>query len=376
MDKIILNDQDKIREAAETLDAIKNNQIDAFVVNTESGEKVLTLHEAENRDELSNKLIDMASEAILACDNNGRILRYNKAAVSLADKPFDFSEIDLIFNLSTLNGDHISIKDLPVNRTPYAYELIFKRNEHEILYLNLSKELLKDVNGNIFGFVVTLNDITKHMHAEIQALEMLKEKTILLQEIHHRVKNSLQIMSSIINLQSNNVTDPLVQTIFTDLRARLKSITLIHEKLYQAESISEIKMDWYIIDLINYLKESYYLCNEKVEFIFDIDPIFIVPERVITIGIIINELITNSIKYAFPDKKGHIWITLKQKGGQTILIVKDDGIGLPDSINIHESNTLGLQLISSLTGHLGGNVEFKKDNGTEVIIIFKITFEP
>ena len=367
----------KIQEAEETLEAIKSNKVDALVVNTEAGQKIFTLQDSEsfNENNLSKTIMDMTSEAIIVCDNNGKILRFNRGAAILSDLPVLENEIDSVFNLFTDKGERIFINKLPESSTQSFSEFIFNRKDKKSFALDISKELLKDVNGTVQGFVITMFDITRHRLAESKAMASLHEKNVLIKEINHRVKNSLQLIISLINLQSMNIKDPETEAMFTDLKTRLKSISLIHEKLYNSESISEIKMDKYIIDLINYLKESYKFKDKQIEFIFDIDPIFIEPERVVTIGLILNELITNSIKYAFPKQGGNIWITMKQQGEETILIIKDDGVGMNESFKIEESNTLGLQLVMSLTEQLGGVIKFSGKKGSEVIITFKIIYD-
>ena len=218
--------------------------------------------------------------------------------------------------------------------------------------------------------MITITDITKHMLSELNTLASLKEKTTLLKEVHHRVKNNLQIISSIINLQSTYVEDAAAQNIFADLISRVRSVSLIHEKLYQSERVSEIKMDGYITDLVRDIKNSYGLIKDNINIGFDFDPIYIASEKALSIGLIITELVTNIFKYAFPDKKGNIHISMKMAGDKTLLTIKDDGIGFPEGLNIEEPESLGMQLVSTLTEQLGGSIKFNRNKGTEISITF------
>lgn len=475
----------KIREAAETIEAIKNNEIDAFVVNTGEGAKVLTLQVIENlyntildnlnmpaitfseegkiiyankqfyeildlendkvvkgssiyeiispvsyplmesyllnpsgeqineiglirSDEtvikfsITSKIISSegiqpfillmvnrdavsrneeteqgkfaASELIatVVCDNEGNILRLNRSAIILSGKTFENNTFDSTFNLTDFEDKNMSVKDLPYSKEQSPYEVIFKRKDGRIFYIDLTKEPLKDLDGNNRGFVITLIDMTKHILAESKAQESLKEKNMLIKEVHHRVKNSLQIISSIINLQAYYLTDPVSQGIFSELKTRLRSISLVHEKLYQSDNIKEIRLDNYILELINFIKDSYNLEKHKITFSYNIDPIFFEMDRAVHVGLIITEAITNSIKYAFPQKEGEIRLVLKQEGDKLKLIIKDNGIGLPENLNIHEAETLGLQLINSISQQMNGKIKITNKNGTEIQIIFAL----
>jgi PAS domain S-box-containing protein len=229
--------------------------------------------------------------------------------------------------------------------------------------------------GKLKGIVISFTDITERKKYIDKIEENLSEKEVLLKEIHHRVKNNLQIVSSILNLQSNYITDPKAHEIFEESRNRVKSMALIHEKLYQSDNLSQLKFYDYVKDLSRNLIESYNYSTQEVSVDISIDQILVSTDNAIALGLIINELISNSLKYAFngaPDLKKNkkIHIHLVKVENNIELAIGDNGIGFPD-IDFQETDTLGLQLVNSLVDQLNGKIILNKNNGTEFIITFK-----
>ena len=193
---------------------------------------------------------------------------------------------------------------------------------------------------------------------------------MLLRELHHRVKNNLQIILSLINLQSNGIKDQQDLEIFRESQSRVKSLAIIHEKLYQSADFASINFGEYIQSLVSYLL-SYY---SKTDIIVDIDvekDIVLNMDTAVPCGLIINELVTNSIKFAFPGRKtGKIYIHLNHDDGSLILIIGDNGIGLPEGTDFENSQKLGLQLVKTLTDQLEGTIQYNGENGAEFEIKF------
>jgi two-component sensor histidine kinase len=202
----------------------------------------------------------------------------------------------------------------------------------------------------------------------------LLEKVTLLQEIHHRVKNNLQIVSSFLSLQSSLSEHSVVKSELRDSRDRIKAMALLHETLYAAKNIGKIDPAQYFNSVVRSLSKSYRSRNQEIETsihvdeeISDVDMDFAIP-----CGLIINELVSNSYKYAFPDLKGSINISLTKRGENGVeLVVKDNGIGLPAGLNLEDLESLGLQIVYMLTEQMDGSVEIKNDNGTEFKIDLK-----
>jgi PAS domain S-box-containing protein len=227
------------------------------------------------------------------------------------------------------------------------------------------------------GFIGSCVDITERMIIEEQLNISLKEKKILIKEVHHRVKNNLQIVSSLLSLQSGLIKDPVIQDLMIESQNRIKSMALIHEKLYQSEELSKVDVRMYLTELINNLISSYLPENNNVKLQIEIDEIEINLDSGISIGLIINELISNIIKYAFPagfkgEKKIDI-ILKKEDSGKLKLIIKDNGIGIKKGFNIAESSSLGLQLVYGFVQQLDGSIEFYNKNGTTVEMNFNLS---
>jgi len=217
-----------------------------------------------------------------------------------------------------------------------------------------------------------LRDVSERKQAEDRVKTSLREKDVLLREIHHRVKNNMQIISSLLRLQSRMIEDGKLIEMFKESQNRIRSMALIHEKLYQTEDFSRINFAEYIRSLTVHLFHTYKVNPNIVRMNVEVRDIFLDINRAIPCGLIINELVSNSLKHAFPDnKKGEVCIRLltnKQK--KTKLTVSDNGIGLPKNVNLLEPETLGLQLVSDLVNQIVGTIKVTRTKGTS----FHITF--
>ncbi|MBE9228804.1 PAS domain-containing protein [Phormidium sp. LEGE 05292] len=215
-------------------------------------------------------------------------------------------------------------------------------------------------------------DITEQKQAEQELKASLQEKDVLLKEIHHRVKNNLQLISSLLKLQSEYIKDAEVISLLNDSYNRVRSMALIHEKLYQSQGIAQIDAADYIRSLAFNLIASHTQMSERIDFDIQVEPIFFDVDTAIPCGLIINELICNSLKYAFPNQSiGKITIKLVVRKNQFIMLeVADNGIGLPPGFNIETSESLGFQLVNNLTNQLDGNIAIDSLYGT----FFRITF--
>ncbi|ASS47512.1 MAG: hypothetical protein A3D31_16900 [Candidatus Fluviicola riflensis] len=192
----------------------------------------------------------------------------------------------------------------------------------------------------------------------------IKEKESLLKEVHHRVKNNLQIIASLMNLQAANSTDPVFLELVRECKNRIDSMSIIHEMLYQSKDLSNINSTTYIHHLILGLESSFCMSNVEVDFQLDIDHnIILEADRMIPIGLILNETISNSYKYAFPDRKGIIEISFTKENKLFVLVVKDNGIGLPENYDIDKNSSLGLQLIVTLAEQLDAELVWLRRDG-------------
>ncbi|MGE5680297.1 MAG: PAS domain S-box protein [Bacillota bacterium] len=222
--------------------------------------------------------------------------------------------------------------------------------------------------------VAFVSDISEIKMREVQIRNSLMEKEILLKEVHHRVKNNLQIISSLLSLQSEYIKDEESLRLFNESRSRIKTMALLHEKLYQSRNFSQISFPEYVSELVYYLNRTYFVASRPVETSVDIENVYLPIDIAIPCGLIINELVSNSFKYAFSGSDDCILKVdfRNYDDGNSQLSVYDNGPGLPEDIDLVYSNTLGLQLVNSLVDQLNGKIELNTDNGTLFILKFRI----
>lgn len=200
----------------------------------------------------------------------------------------------------------------------------------------------------------------------------LEEKVVLLKEIHHRVKNNLQIISSMLNLQSGFIKDRQALAMFQESKHRVRAMGLIHEKLYQAEDLARINYAEYIRSLTSYLFSTYRVAKEDISLVFDIWDISLDINKAIPCSLIINELLSNSLKYAFPNGvKGLLRIMMHHNNGHGfVLMLGDNGVGLPEDMDFRNTDSLGLQLVNTLVSQLNGTIELDRNGGATFTILF------
>jgi PAS domain S-box-containing protein len=219
----------------------------------------------------------------------------------------------------------------------------------------------------------TMRDVTERKTAEEQIKKSLREKEVLLKEIHHRVKNNFQIIISLLNLQSGGINDADLLRLFNESTNRIRAMALVHEKLYQSENISDIAFSAYLRTISEELYTSYASGPLKPELVIESEDIYLGIDQAIPCGLILNELLTNSLKYAFPESGSDniINITMHASGaGDIILAISDNGIGLPENIDIGKISSLGLQLVSVLIKQIHGNYQIDRRNGTSWVVTF------
>ncbi|MFN6486030.1 MULTISPECIES: sensor histidine kinase [unclassified Nostoc] len=208
--------------------------------------------------------------------------------------------------------------------------------------------------------------------AEEQIKASLQEKEVLLKEIHHRVKNNLQIISSLLNLQAEYLKDNQAIEVFKDSQNRIESMALIHEKLYQSQDLARINFADYIRDLVTNLFYSYNVNSSAITLKMNVEEVFLVIDAAIPCGLIINELISNSLKYAFPQREpGEIYIEFCSiEENLFTLTISDNGVGFAPDFDFQATETLGLRLVKGLTHQIQGNIDFSSHNGVKYKIIF------
>ncbi len=215
-------------------------------------------------------------------------------------------------------------------------------------------------------------NITERKKTQEKIKASLKEKEVLLKEIHHRVKNNMQIISSLLNLQSAKIKDKNMQEIYKVSQDRIRTMALIHEKLYKSEDLASINFAKYIQSLTVHLFHSYRANTDIVRLKTDIEDIHLDINTSIPCALIINELVSNSLKYAFPDgRRGEITVKLRSdKQGKKTLVISDNGVGFPENFDLKKSDSLGLLLVTDLSKQINGTVEFERIGGVTARIVF------
>lgn len=250
------------------------------------------------------------------------------------------------------------------------YKLLKKDGSQFIGEWNTAAVL--DTHERPVAFMATARDITHHKKIKKQMQASIHEKEVLLKEIHHRVKNNLQIISSLLNLQSMHIKDDnKAFEVFKESQNRVKTMAIVHEKLYQSGNFAQINFSQYIHNLISSIFSSYGVKTEDIKLKITGKDVFLDINTAIPCGLIINELVTNSIKHAFsPGSSGEIHVEFEKTDDECVLIVQDNGKGLPDEFDVEKTDTLGMELVKNLVYQLEGKLEVIIGEGA----IFRISF--
>lgn len=323
--------------------------------------------------QLLSNAIENTTEMICITDLNNRFLYINRAF----REKYGYSESELLGKGVEIIG---SVKNLPeiheivfnhTKKSSWEGELINTKKDGTEFPILLTTSQIKNKDGNVIGYIGVARDITELKNKYDTLRHSLKEKETLLKEVYHRVKNNMQVISSLLNIESQSVTEPEAAELLRETQNRVMIMQLIHEKLYKSQDLSKIDFSHYIRDLTNQLRRAYPV-SKKVNLKIKSEGINLGVDKAIPCGLIINELVSNAYKYAFNNSpKGEIYIELTaKKPGKYNLIVKDNGIGIPANINIKESESLGMMLVTTLTDQLEGNLELDRSHGTKFTIRF------
>ncbi len=318
--------------------------------------------------------IESTTEMITITDLDNRFMYVNKAF----EEKYGYSLKEILGKKADILGSFKNIPDIhdkilkETAKGGWEGELVNIKKDRSEFPILLSTSQIKDKNGKVIGYIGVARDITEIKNAYDRLKHSLVEKEILLKEVYHRVKNNMQVISSLLNIQSQTVADPATIELFKETQNRVRIMQLIHEKLYKSQDLSKIDFSLYIRDLVSQLRRAYPV-SKNVEVKINSDGIYLGVDKAIPCGLIINELISNAYKYAFNDnlKNGEIYIELTSPEAEKYcLIVSDNGIGIPKSVDITNTESLGMILINTLTQQLDGAVEINRFKGTKFTIRF------
>jgi PAS domain S-box-containing protein len=265
------------------------------------------------------------------------------------------------------------LNDSILERKSIVYETKTKHKDGHTFWTSSTLTPVFNVHDELKNIVVIDTDITLHKKMETQIRESLDEKGSLLKEIHHRVKNNLQIIISLFNLQSSYVSDKSSHKILKESQDRIRSMALIHERFYQSDGTSKIDFDDYIKRLCETIMQSQGAKPDKIRLTIETEKISLDIDTAVPCGLIINELVSNAIKHAFPTSGGEILVRFRTtQNNEYELTVKDNGTGLPQDVNFANADSLGIQLVNVLSDQIEGKIITENENG----FCIKITFKP
>ena len=322
-------------------------------------------------------LIDHLPDAVIIVDAEGRITRANPRVAALfgyepqallgqpveALMPERFQQVHIARRRDFLATSSI--------RTMGAgLELYGRRSDGSEFPVDIMLSPIDGPEGK--AVLAVVRDLTERLEADRQRQLAARNET-LLREIHHRVKNNLQVILSLLSVQSENVRDPAARAVITESESRIRSVSLIHEKLYRSHKLSGIDFAEYVNDLCAHLFHSFGDAAKGVSLELNADGVWLGVDSAVPCGLIVNELVSNSLKHAFPDgRAGNVTVALSKTAQQVELEVSDDGIGWPGSFDLGTCESLGLQLVSLLTNQLGGEFDvLERRAGTALRIRFE-----
>jgi len=324
------------------------------------------------------KILDLADDAIISVDREQRIILFNQGAEKIfgyAVKDALGQPLDMLLPKRLMDVHRVHIEAFAgspaiARRMGERNEILGRRKDGSEFPAEASISKV-EVEGQTM-LTVILRDVTERTLADEKIRTSLREKEALLKEVHHRVKNNLQVVSSLLGLQSRVINDPALRKMFEESQNRVYSMALLHESLYQSDNLSQIDFPEYIEQLADHLFRSYGVTADRIRLRTDFEPIALHMDAAVPCGLIINELLSNSLKYAFPDgRSGEIRMGLHGlKNSEIHLVIADDGVGLKNCVDWTTTRSLGLRLVRSLAQQLGATIEVSSEKGMEVQLTF------
>lgn len=326
------------------------------------------LSEAQRIGKIGNWDWNIVDGELFWSDEVYRIFEFDKSKKLTVDSFFQGIHPDDKENVEKFISEAINAKKT------YSVDLRILLPGNRIKHVHAEGKVSYDSSGNALRMYGIVQDINELKIAEEKLKSSLQEKDVLLKELYHRTKNNMQVISSMLALQASKVDHPEIKNVLTETQNRIQAMSLVHQKLYQSQNLSKIDLNEYIVELSHLLLRSYRISVHRIKLEFDLAKISLLLDYAIPCGLIINELLSNSLKHAFPDnKEGLISIKLRQSDEGVIKVsYSDNGVGVPADFNFKEQESLGLQSIISIGEHqLQGKVSFKNENGVGCFIEFR-----
>jgi PAS domain S-box-containing protein len=327
--------------------------------------------------------LNSIGDGVIVTDTAGRVVRMNPVARFLTgytNENFELQDIETVFPIYNSVSGKKAIN--PVRRVmsegivmDLANHTELRSRSGEIYHIADSAAPIIREDDTLIGAILVFRDVTEKYKTNMALQDSLREKEVLLKEIHHRVKNNMQIVSSILSLQNSLLADEAAKNALLDSMMRVASMSLIHEYLYRSENFSRIRFGEYLKNLTQGIEAAYLGGPKDIKVVLDVDDIEIDIDRAIPIGLIVNECVTNAMKHAFKERSsGRVTVSLKKSEEGLRITISDDGAGLPAGKDTSDMNTLGFRLIDALTDQLKGKrtIENSKPGLTVVFSLPRI----
>jgi PAS domain S-box-containing protein len=344
-----------------------------------SGRRARIEQALEKSEERFRRVVEAAPSAMVMINQAGRIEMVN----AQAERVFGYSRTELLGQTVEMlvpdrfRGRHPALRGAffgePRSRPMGAGRDLFGlRKDGGEFPVEIGLNPIETEEGAMVLSAIV--DISERKHREDSLQAALKEKNLLLSEIHHRVKNNLQVIQSLLALQAEKVADPDAARLLVESQNRIKTMSLIHQMLYESKDFGRVDFGGFLASLAPNLMSSYGAPPDRVALLIDVATIALPIDVAIPCGLIVNELVSNALKHAFPaDRRGRIKIDLTQTGADDVLLsVSDDGVGIPDALDVANASTLGLQMVTLLADQLGAELAIARSNPTRFDLQFKV----
>jgi PAS domain S-box-containing protein len=327
---------------------------------------------------LLNASIESTADGILVVDRQGSITSYNQNFVNMWDIPedmvktWDNQSIINYFQSQIMDPERFlaDMNDLLAHTTRESYDMI-ELNDGRIFERHSKPQ---KIGNTAVGRVWSYRDITERKRSEERLVASLQEKEVLLREIHHRVKNNLQLVTGLLDMTRMRTRDEATTSILTDMMLKIQTMAQIHTRLYESKQFGKIGLTGQFRDQVAALSNIYSHKGHEISCEINTQEIFLPVDQALPCALVVNEILSNSYKHAFKGKtQGTIEVDAVQENGCIRITIRDDGIGMPANVNVSSTNSLGLKLIRTLVQHqLKGSLMINSLHGTETIIEFPL----
>jgi PAS domain S-box-containing protein len=375
--------EEKASHLTENLDALTTEQIKhtfhelrvhQIELEMQNEELRRSQKELDSERERYFDLYDLAPVGYITINEKGLILEVNLTAASMLGG-IRSSAVNQAISQFILKEDqdiyYMYRKRLFETGNSQKCELRMVKKDKTVFWVHLEANIMQDHNGNLVNRVM-ISDITDRKIAEEQIKSLLAEKEIILKEVHHRIKNNMNTIHGLLFLQADTLKDPMAVSAFEETANRVQSMMVLYEKLYHASNFQELPIKEYFSSLIDDIISNF-PNRTIVKIEKNIDDFIVSSKILFSFGIIINELLTNIMKYAFTGRdNGIITLSASLEGSRVSIIIQDNGNGIPESVDFENSTGFGLMLVGMLTKQIGGTIRIVRGNGTKIILEFDI----